>query len=179
MKKYVILLALVCVQTLFRTCYAQLDTIPAFAPTREGVEQMLTFVLNASEEEQRMLTDSLIPTEADYEAVFFPLYRKKVYKFHKRLRRIADIYVHPLLEDQTEYVLWSATTEDLQAYSGEARYFPGGYREFAPYFKPALTFYRFKFIQPGMKLGSAYDILVFVNGKWRLFHRPWAVLIDN
>jgi len=181
MKNNLSLLILVTCSILFsyRSVFSQQDTIPVFLPGREGVEQMLQFVLQADEEQQRMLTDSLWPKEADYEAVFFPLYRKKIYRFHKRLRRIADIYIHPLLEDQTEYLLWSATTEELMEYTGAARFFPGGYREFAPYFKPELTFYRFKFVQPGMKLGSAYDVLVYVNGKWRLFHRPWAVMIDD
>ncbi len=163
----------------FDCVFSQQDTIPTFSGNRQGVEQMLQFILQADESQQRILTDSLRPEEVDCEAVFFPLYRKKVYRFHKRLYRIADIYVHPLLENQTEYLLWSATTEELMEYTGEARFFPGGYREIAPYLKPELTFYRFKFVQPGMRLGSAYDVLVYVNGKWRLFHRPWAVMIDD
>lgn len=149
---------------------------PNFPPGRSGVEEMLLYVLNANEESRLALTDSLEPRMADYDSVFETGYAKKVFKQQRYLQRVADIIVKPLLREQTDYLLWEATQEDLLNLKGEAHMFPGGYHEFATHFKPNLTFYRFKFVEPGRKLGSAFDVLVFVNGHWRIFHRPWAVM---
>ncbi len=154
------------------------EGVPSFEAGEVGVTHMLEYALQADKRELVELTRTLQPEKADYAAVFLPPYDKKVWRFHRRLRRYADIIVHPMLEKQTEYALWRATTNELREYTGEARNFPGGYREMAVYLKPDLTFYRFKFIEPGHKLGSAYDALVYVNGQWRLFHRPWAVLLE-
>lgn len=157
---------------------AQFDEAYSFGPGESGVEEILTFVLNADKEELVELTRVLQPEKSEYAAVFTPPFDKRVWRFHRRLRRYSDIIVHPLLRKQTEYLYWSATTEELQNYVGGARNFPGGYREVASYLRPELTFYRFKFVEPGHKLGSAYDVLVYVKGHWRIFHRPWAVLVD-
>ena len=157
---------------------AQAGGAHQFEPGEAGVKQMLEFVLEADKKELVELTRSLQPDKADYAAVFVPPYDKKVWRFHRRLRRYADIIVHPILRGQTDYVMWRATTDELQAYTGEARNFPGGFREMAAHLQPDLTFYRFKFIEPGHKLGSAYDALVYVNGHWRIFHRPWSVLLE-
>jgi hypothetical protein len=149
-----------------------------FGPDQNGVEEMLHFILNAGKRELVELTRELQPEKADYAAVFIPSYDKAVWRFHRKLRRYSDIIVHPLLRKQTGYMLWSATTEELRAYEGDARFFPGGYKEVAAHLQPGLTFYRFKFVEPGHKLGSAYDALVYVNGHWRIFHRPWAAKVE-
>jgi len=158
---------------------AQQTPVPTFEGNREGLAHMLEFVLQADEETQRALTRQLTPSWEDYDEIFLPLYARDIYRFHKRLRRNADIYIHPLLEQQTEYLLWETTPAELEAYEGEARHFPGGYREFARYFQPGIKLYRFKFVEPGWHLGSSYDIMAYVNGNWKIFHRPWAVMIGE
>lgn len=149
--------------------------VPRFPGTREGAEFMLSYILNASREEREVLTDSLRPLPSDYSKVFTVKFGKKVYKYHRKLFRMADIVIQPLLPYQTEYLLWEASREDLLEYVSEARHFPGGYHEIADNLKPGFTYYRFKFVEPGRKLGSAYDVLVYVDGHWRIFHRPWVV----
>lgn len=149
-----------------------------FAAGREGVVALLQYILSAEKKEIIELTYQLEPSREEYEQIFEAPYDKLVWRYHKRLRRYADVRVHPILKKQTEFLLWSATTEELQLYEGEARNFPGGYREMAVYMKPGITFYRFKFVEPGRKLGSAFDVLIYIEGHWRLFHRPWAVLVE-
>lgn len=149
-----------------------------FAAGREGVVALLQYILSAEKKEITELTYQLEPSREEYEQIFEAPYDRLVWRYHKRLRRYADVRVHPILKNQTEFLLWSATTEELQLYEGEARNFPGGYREMAVYMKPGITFYRFKFVEPGRKLGSAFDVLIYIEGHWRLFHRPWAVLVE-
>lgn len=154
----------------------QRGQLPYFSPDREGVAKMLEYILAASAEEREALTRSLRPTEEDCLLLFPGRIGRQVFQYQRRLQRQAHIIVRPLLEDQTEYLLWEATTQDLLALEGEARHFPGGYHELARFIEPGYRFYRFKFVQPGRQIGSAYDVLVHVNGRWRLIHRPWTVL---
>ncbi|MEO0471352.1 MAG: hypothetical protein AAF206_17110 [Bacteroidota bacterium] len=150
----------------------------AFPPGEDGLREMLMYVLEADEEERRELTEALVPDLSDCEAVFDGKYGKKIFKYQTRLSKIADIVLQPLLEEQTQILIWGSNTEELLAYQGEARDFQGGYRELAPYIKAEQTFFRAKFVEPGHKLGSSYDLFVHVNGHWTLIHRPWAVLFQ-
>ncbi|MEM7659538.1 MAG: hypothetical protein AAF399_25710 [Bacteroidota bacterium] len=159
--------------------FSQPDRHPdEFADSREGVEEMLAYLLTASRKERAMFTEELRPTKEECELLFEPAVAKKVYRYQRRLQRQTRIVVQPLLKSQTELLIWAASSAELSSYQGEARFFPGGYHELAEFLKPGFVFYRFKFIQPGRKLGSAYDVLVHVNGHWRLIHRPWTVLVE-
>jgi len=149
-----------------------------FPPGKKGVEEMLQFILTASNKERKALSAWLRPELKDCEAVFDERIANRVYKYQRRLKREVNLVIRPLLQDQTEYVFWGANQEAISNYtSAEARNFPGGYRELADYMHPDFEFYRFKFIQPGRKLGSAYDVLVYVNDKWCIIHRPWVVIL--
>ena len=152
------------------------QVIPHFENSRTGLKQLLQFALEASEDQQQALTDSLVPLREEYDSLFVPAYSKKIFRYHKRLRRYTDIVIRPLLEDQTEILLWEATTESLISHEGEAKFFPGAYSEKSHNFLPGKTWYRMKFVQPGRKLGTAFDAFVYVNGHWRIFHRPWTVM---
>ena len=41
--------------------------------------------------------------------------------------------------------------------------------------KPGLTVYRWKYTKPGEPLGMAYDGLIYVNGHWAWFPKPWRI----
>lgn len=158
----------------------QENSEPVFPDGREGVEKMILYLLDANSRERKEFTKQLLPTLEDCETIFEGKMGKKVYRYQKRLKRRANIVIRPLLKDQTEYLLFQASSEELSDYDkDEARNFPGGYHELADYLRPGIMFYRFKFVQPNRKLGSAYDVLVHVNGNWRLIHRPWVVLING
>ena len=165
--------------TLFHCCFSQGPRLPEnFPPTAAGVEEMLEYLLQASQKERRQFTQELRPNREDCELLFENWVAKKVYRYQRKLQRQTRITIQPLLKSQTEILLWQASASDLSTYQGEARFFPCGYHELATHLKPGYIFYRFKFVQPGRKLGSAYDVLVHVDGHWRLIHRPWTVLVE-
>jgi hypothetical protein len=76
-------------------------------------------------------------------------------------------------------LLWAASSGELKKGTGDSEFFPAGYMKAAPHFKDGLTFYRFKFVRPGEATGFAWDGLVFVNGRWVIFPKPWRVVGDN
>ena len=81
-------------------------------------------------------------------------------------------------DGQSELKLSAASTEDLQKGSGEAREFPGGYGKLAPKLAAGLTIYRFRFVQPGQSLGLAFDGLVYINGHFAFFPKPFRILAE-
>jgi hypothetical protein len=144
-----------------------------------GAQALLQYILQADEPARAQLTEELAPTQSDCEAVFIDKkLARKVFRYQRYLYRRAHLVVRPHLPRQTQWLLWSTDADQLRAYQGEARHFPGGYHELADQLRPGLRYYRFKFIEPGRKMGSAYDMLVFVNGHWRMIHRPWVLLLD-
>lgn len=50
---------------------------------------------------------------------------------------------------------------------------PGGYKQQAAHFNPAIRFYSFKYVVPGEKLGMSYNGLCEVDGKWVLIPKAW------
>ena len=162
--------------SLFISFSSRSQEVPTFENSREGLKQLLAYALTASEAQQRALTGSLIPLREEYDSLFVSPYPKKIYRYHRRLRRTTDIVIRPILDDQEEILLWESTTEGLADYQGEAKFFPGAYTEIAHNLMPGRTWYRMKFVQPGRKLGTAFDLFTYVNGHWRIFHRPWAVM---
>lgn len=75
--------------------------------------------------------------------------------------------------EQTEVKLWAISAEDMKAWNEKANQLPGGYKEIKDQFKAGVVIYRFKFVKPGESLGMAYDGLVYVNGHWCIFPKPW------
>ena len=77
---------------------------------------------------------------------------------------------------QTEIRVFAATSEELAAGTGNAQEFPSGYALIAPHLAPGLTIYLMVFSRPGESFGIRIDGLSHVNGRWRIFPMPWAVL---
>ncbi len=122
------------------------------------------------------LSAALAPTPGDYGAAFVGDAAAKAEAGYTQAWQNGQMVLKPKA-GQTELLLWKATTEELNAWTGDAKdYFPGGYREIATHLKPGVTWYRFKFVEPGETLGMAYDGLVCVNGRWTIFPKPWRVL---
>ena len=120
------------------------------------------------------LTKPLRPTKADYEAVFEPAFAAQLEAAKTPLWDSGGAVLAPK-PGQTELLLNSATSDDFKKGTAAAAEFPGGYKQVADKFKPGVTLYRFKFVEPGKTIGMAYDGLVLVNGNWRLFPKPWQV----
>lgn len=162
---------------LFGPLHALAQEVPLFPEGKDGAIALLEYVLKADEATREQLTIAMEPTREDCDSLIKDKrLARKVFQYQKYLARHADIILKPLLPEQTEWILWQANAASLIAYEGDARQFPGGYRELAEWLKPDVSVYRFKFIEPGRKMGTSYDLLVFINGHWRLIHRTWIVL---
>lgn len=140
--------------------------------TEEGAKQMLSEFLKEGAD-LKALTMQLKPTRADYEALFDAAVVDKVAKAYEAAWEKALIKAKP---GQTEILLHGATTEDLRAKNDKARQLPGGFSMVADKLKPGVTWYRFKFVKPGERLGMSFPGLVYVNGQWRFVPKPWRAL---
>jgi hypothetical protein len=169
MKKYFIAVLFVC---FIFTGLAQAEsTIPG---TQEGAKQLLE-QFTKSGADYVALTNSLRPAKADYEAVFEAKAAEQAYQGYTIPWNKGYIIIKPK-PGQSAILLWSATTEELKAGTSNASQFPGGYAKIKDNFKPGITLYRFKFVEPGQTLGMAYDGLAFVNNHWVVFPKPWRVI---
>jgi hypothetical protein len=117
------------------------------------------------------LTKRLRPSDDDYESIFNGDAAESAQKGYEKLWSSGEAVIAPK-KGQTKLKVSSATTEDLREGSNA---FPGGYRKVASKLKKGLTFYAWKFTEPGEDLGMAYDGLVFVNDHWVWVPKPWRV----
>ena len=157
---------------------SQEKVIESYPGTKQGAMAQLQEFLKPGAD-LAALTKKLQPIEKDYNSVFKP----------ELARKMAEMYTQPWKEGlivlspkpgQTDVLLYSATSEELQKWTGNAKdYFPGGYEKIGPGFADGLIIYRFKFVRPGEKIGMAFDGLVHVNGHWRLFPKPYRVLEES
>jgi hypothetical protein len=148
------------------------------APAERGTEKAARALVEAfvkPDANVAELTRKLRPTRADYAAVFEGGAAAKAEAAYGPDWDSGSVVIEGKPE-QTDVILAHATTEELRAWTGGASEFPGGYRKAAPFLKPGLTFWRFKFVKPGETSGMAYDGLVWVNGHFTIFPKPWRVL---
>lgn len=141
--------------------------------TEDGARQLLTDIRSG---DAKAMTQALRPASADFKAVFADDVVAQVEAAYDKLWSDpnAVIGADPA---NTELKLWKATTEELQAWGGEAAAnFPGGYQRAAAKLKPGLVVYRWKYVKPGESAGMAFDGLIHVNGHWTWYPKPWRVL---
>ncbi|MEZ4236754.1 MAG: hypothetical protein R3F59_11480 [Myxococcota bacterium] len=148
------------------------EATSAYPGTEEGARQLL---LDVRTGDAVALTRALKPTSADYAAYFDAASAEKAEAAYEALWSDPKAVISADPEN-TELKLSSATTEELLAQGEAASAFPGGYREAAAHLQPGLTVYRWKYTKPGEDLGMAYDGLVYLNGHWAWFPKPWKVL---
>jgi hypothetical protein len=121
------------------------------------------------------LSKQLRPTAADYAAVFEADLAAKMEPMYGPAWDAGQLVIAPKA-GQSEVKVFSATSEELKSGAGAALDFPGGWKDAATKLKPGLKIYRFKFVEPGKDLGMAFDGLVYVNGNWRIFPKPWRAM---
>ena len=141
--------------------------------TEAGARELLSEFLKSGADHSA-LSKPLRPTTADYQAVFEPDFARSAETTYAAAWDSGQMIIAPN-QGQTELKLASATSEDLKSWNDKALAFPGGYKDVATKFKDGLTIYRFKFVKPGEDLGMAYDGLIYVNGQWRIFPKPWRI----
>jgi hypothetical protein len=121
------------------------------------------------------LSKQLRPTTADYAAVFDPDLSTKLEALYGPAWEAGQLVLTPK-PGQSELKLFSATSDEMKSGTGTAAEFPGGWKQVAAKLKPGLKIYRFKFVEPGKDLGMAFDGLIYVNGNWRIFPKPWRAM---
>ena len=147
-----------------------------FPATEDGAKAMLGEFLKPGAD-YLALTMQLKPRSSDYRAVFASeeLAKKTETAYATLWEMVKKSPIKPK-PGQTELLLWSATTEQLKARTGNSKKFPGGYKRAVEHIKPGLTIYRWKFVRPGKRLGMAFDGLYNIDGRWVFMPKPWRVL---
>lgn len=125
------------------------------------------------------LSKSLRPTSADYKSMFDSQTAAKVEAAHAKDWDGGKMVIKPKDAKQSEIKIWGATGAELASGGGNASQFPGGYKKIGQHLAPTVTFYAFKFVQPGKETGMAFDGLAFVNGHWVIAPKPWHGLGDG
>lgn len=166
-----------------------LESLPAAASDKPAAEAPAAAVLQGNEEGARALlmqfvapnadhlalTSSLRPTSNDYHAMFDAKSAAKIEAGQAKEWNSHKAVIKPKA-GQTEVKLWSATGAELAKGSGNAKEFPAEYKKVGKHLQASVTFYRFKFVEPGKDTGTAYDGLSFVNGHWVIAPKPWRAL---
>jgi hypothetical protein len=79
-------------------------------------------------------------------------------------------------KNQTEVNIDSASGKELREKTGGSNNFANGYLSIAEKMSADLTYYTVRFVEPGKTRGMRYDVFTFVNGKWRVFPKPYRIL---
>jgi hypothetical protein len=146
----------------------------SYPGTEDGAKALLAEFVKPGAD-HATLSKSLRPSKADYEAVFLPELAAKAEAVYGPAWDGGQMVVAPKA-GQTQALVFPATSDELKSWTGGATEFPGGWKDVGAQLKPGVTFYRFKFVEPGQDLGMAFDGLAHVNGNWRIFPKPWRVM---
>lgn len=162
-------------------CAVSAAQLPIFSDKKDGLAQLFEYVLHASEKQRDSLTSAVLPTQAEYFLVFDSAFAQQLYKAHRRYHRLYAFSIAPHRREESDFVIFETSPEELRQYTGDARNFPGGYRELATqnHLLPDVVLYRVRLIKPGRRMGTSYDMWVFVHGQWKLFLRPWHLLLQE
>jgi hypothetical protein len=143
-----------------------------FPGTPDGAKALLTEFQKPGADTKK-LTMELKPETADYKAFYKEeSTAKRAEDYFAKLWAGGNAVVAPK-EGQTELKLASATPKDLSESTGQYAEFPTSMQALGDELNPNITVYAFKFVKPGETSGMAYEGLTYVNGKWKLFPKPW------
>jgi len=142
--------------------------------TEDGAKALLQDLMKPGADRAAM-TRALQPRDEDYPAYFEGDAAETAKKAYAKAWSDPNLVIAPK-DGQTDLLLWGATTDEFKAHSGNAKEFPGGYKDVAAKLKAGILVIRFKFVAPGETLGMAFDGLAFVNGHWAFFPKPWRAL---
>jgi hypothetical protein len=134
-------------------------------------EQLLRFVRNIGDPEV------FRPDPDDYAKVFVP-------DVAERARAAYEvIWLAPPRPEpkpgQSDVLVFAAPASLLTDDNELSRRFPNGYRTIAALLDPHRIWLSWKFVTPGSGTGMAYDGLVWLDGRFAWFPKPWRVLGDR
>lgn len=150
------------------------STASVFPGTEAGATNLLKEFLKPGAD-HAALSKQLRPTAADYAAVFEPDLSAKLAAIYDPAWDSGQLVVAPKA-GQSDVKVFSTTSDEMKSWTRTAAEFPGGWKRAAPKLKPGLKIYRFKFVEPLKDLGMAFDGLIYVNGNWRIFPKPWRAM---
>lgn len=79
---------------------------------------------------------------------------------------------------QSDVLVFAAPASMLTDVNSLSRRFPNGYRRIASLLDPHRIWLSWKFVKPGSGTGMAYDGLVWLDGRFAWFPKPWRALGD-
>jgi hypothetical protein len=120
------------------------------------------------------LTLALRPRDDDYPRVFAGAAAEAARLGYLPLWNTAPV-IEPQ-EGQTQVRVAVATSAELAIDSVAARGFPGGYRHLVGRFMPETIWAAWQFLRPGDTSGLQFDGLVYLDGRFAWFPKPWLVL---
>ena len=137
--------------------------------------QLLTTFFGADREFLRQFSqEHLYPKLEDYEQVFQP---NAVQSARLGYELIWSESPFPEPKPGQEQVLvYSAWAEELGRESKRSQFFPGGYQRIAHNLLPHRIWLAWKYVKRGEHSGMAYDGLVWLEGRFAWFPKPWRVL---
>lgn len=174
-KIYLLLLTAISLIALIGAGCSSQPAASKFPGTTEGASALLAEFLKPGADTKKLTMD-LRPTTEDYRAFYKETSQAdRAEKFFEPLWSGGQALVAPK-EGQTELKLYSATPDEMRNDTGDSTEMPAGLRALADELKPNVTVYTFKFVKPGESSGMAFEGLTHVNGKWRLFPKPWRFM---
>ncbi|MCX5744262.1 MAG: hypothetical protein NT062_17370 [Proteobacteria bacterium] len=118
------------------------------------------------------LLAALQPRDEDYDAVFLPDAAARARAGY------ASLWASPPpglgKPDQSEV---EAIATHAEALSGDTA-LPNGYKRISQLLKPGVVWLAFKVRAPTASAGMAYDGLVWLDGRWAWFPKPWRVIAE-
>jgi hypothetical protein len=151
---------------------------PAPAPkptgTTEGAKAVIESLRTAKD--GKAATMALKPSSADYKAVFADDVASLMEKQYEEAWSGADAVITPSEPAETDVILFKATTEELRDGANDASKFANGWKRISGKLRLGVVWYGWKFVKKGQTTGTAFEGLVFVNGHWAIFPRPWKRL---
>ena len=146
-----------------------------FPNTDAGAKRLVATFIELSAPERTRLTKRLQPSKQDYHLVFKGSdLANKAYSNYQKLwnRRLPGI--GPRSAAQSAILIFKVNTNDIINNNVSVTFnLPGGYRNFKDKLNPGLTMYRWKYTNPGSRIGMAYDGLYFARGHWFWIPKPW------
>jgi hypothetical protein len=118
---------------------------------------------------------SLRPDPEDYAVVFTPDVAAGV---RTELDPIFDLNNMSMKmgPELTELQIVGVRPEELRAGTGQAALCPSAWKWASRHMKPGVVMYCFKLVKPGESEGQARDGLIYVNGHWAIFPKPFQAM---
>jgi hypothetical protein len=120
------------------------------------------------------LAAQLRPRPEDYALVFVDAYAAVAQEAYERIWRDHKPVPQPK-RGQLELLLAAESSDTIRDH-GAPHAFPGGFERIRHTLRPGLIWLCWKFVQPGERMGMAFDGLVRIDDHWAWFPKAWRVL---